>query len=221
VPYCRFDIAGLDHIPASGPVILAANHRSYFDPMALGFALARLGRPVRFLAKQELFAAPVVGQLARSFGAIPVERGSGSSRPLDAAARALAGGEVVVILPQGTIPRGEAFFAPDLVGRSGVIRLARATGAPIIPVGLWGTEAVWPRSAKLPNVWNVWNPPLVRVHVGAPVDQHPGSVTKELQRVLAAISALLPPLAERSTVPTAAQLARTYPSGKQVASPPA
>ena len=221
VPYCRFDIAGLDHVPPSGPVILAANHRSYFDPMALGFALARLGRPVRFLAKRELFATPVVGQLARSFGAIPVDRGSGSTGPLDAAAHALAGGEVVVILPQGTIPRGDAFFAPDLVGRSGVVRLARMSGAPVVPVGLWGTEQVWPRSAKLPNVWRVRNPPSVRVHVGPPVEIRRGSVVRELEQILGAISALLPPLGERSIVPTAEQLARTYPSGKQVTSPPA
>jgi putative phosphoserine phosphatase/1-acylglycerol-3-phosphate O-acyltransferase len=221
VPYCRFDIAGLDHIPSTGPVILAANHRSYFDPMALGFALARLGRPVRFLAKRELFAAPVLGQLARSFGAIPVDRGSGSSGPLDAAARALAGGEVVMILPQGTIPRGEAFFAPDLTGRSGVVRLARMSGAPVVPVGLWGTELVWPRSAKLPNVWNVWNPPQVRVHVGAAIEPRRGSIASELERILGAITALLPPVADRMVVPTAEQLARTYPSGKAVASPPA
>ncbi len=221
VPYCRFDIAGLDHIPATGPVILAANHRSYFDPMALGFALARLGRPVRFLAKRELFATPVVGQLARSFGAIPVDRGSGDLGPLEAAARALAGGEVVVILPQGTIPRGDAFFAPDLVARSGVARLARMSGAPVVPVGLWGTEDVWPHSAKLPNVWNVVSPPTVRVHVGPTVVLGRGSVARQLERIVEAISALLPPLAERTLTPSAEQLARTYPSGKQVTSPPA
>ena len=212
VPYCRFDIGGLDHLPRTGPVIVAANHRSYFDPVAIGFALAKLGRPARVLAKRELFDAPVVGQLARAFGAIPVDRGSGSAEPLEAAARALAAGELVVILPQGTIPRGEAFFAPELTGRTGVIRLARATGAPVVPLGLWGTEDVWPRSARLPNLWNVWNPPAVRVRVGPAVAlAGRGPVGADLRRVLDAITAQLPADATRPVTPTAAQLARTYP----------
>lgn len=222
VPYCRFDIGGLDHLPAHGPVIVAANHRSYFDPVAIGFALARLGRPARVLAKKELFDAPLVGQLARAFGAIPVDRGTGSDAPLEAAAQSLAAGEVVVILPQGTIPRGEAFFAPELTGRTGVVRLARATGAPVVPLGLWGTEEVWPRSARLPNLWNVWDPPTVRVRVGAPVPlSGRGAVAADLRRVLDAIGALLPDDARRTVVPTDAQLARTHPRGTRVTSAPA
>ena len=220
VPYCRFDIGGLDYVPTEGPAIIAANHRSYFDPMALGFALARLGRPVRFLAKKELFDAPIVGQLARAFGAISVDRGSGSGKPLDAAARALDAGEIVVILPQGTIPRGEAFFDPELHAKTGVVRLAHTTGAPVIPIGLWGTEHVWPRSAKLPNFLNVLHPPVVRIRVGAPVSLRGSSTSADLSAVLHAISALLPTEAARRVWPTAEQLARTYPAGKAVASPP-
>ncbi len=70
-PYARFDIDGVGRIPRRGPVILAANHRSYFDVVALAIVAARLGRPVRFLAKRELFDAPVVGQLARALGGNP------------------------------------------------------------------------------------------------------------------------------------------------------
>jgi putative phosphoserine phosphatase/1-acylglycerol-3-phosphate O-acyltransferase len=221
VPYCRFDIGGLDHVPAHGPVIIAANHRSYFDPVAIGFALAKLGRPARVLAKRELFDAPVVGQLARAFGAIPVDRGTGSAAPLEAAARALAAGELVVILPEGTIPRGEAFFAPELHGRTGVIRLARASGAPVVPLGLWGTEAVWPRSARLPNLWNVWSPPTVRVRVGPAVPlSGRGAPAADLRRVLDAITGQLPPEARAVVQPTEAQLARTYPPGRRVTSTP-
>ena len=90
--------------PTSGPVLVAANHRSYFDVAALALVAARLGRPVRFLAKRELFDAPVIGQLARALGGIPVDRGSGSDRPLREATRALHAGEVVVILPAGNDP---------------------------------------------------------------------------------------------------------------------
>ncbi len=111
-PYARFDLTGLEHIPSHGPVLLASNHRSYFDVAAIGMVAARLGRPVRFLAKQEVFDAPVVGPLARSLGGIAVERGAGSSEPMRRAAAALRAGEVVIVLPQGTIPRGESFFDP-------------------------------------------------------------------------------------------------------------
>src|SRR4029453_19228255 len=66
LPWGRFDIDGVERIPAAGPAILVANHRSYFDPMALGMALARRGRAVRFLGKREVFDAPVIGSLARA-----------------------------------------------------------------------------------------------------------------------------------------------------------
>ena len=81
-PYARFDICGLENIPGSGPVLLATNHRSYFDVAAIGIVAARLGRPVRFMAKREVFDAPIVGHLARALGGIQVDRGSGSSDPM-------------------------------------------------------------------------------------------------------------------------------------------
>jgi putative phosphoserine phosphatase / 1-acylglycerol-3-phosphate O-acyltransferase len=195
IPYARFAFEGVNHIPTSGPVILAANHRSYFDPLVIAFLLAKAGRNGRFLAKKEVVDAPVVGQVVRAFGTIRVERGSGSDQPLEQAADALAGGEVVVILPQGTIPRGEAFFAPTLVGRPGVARLAAMTGAPVVPVGLWGTELVWPRNAKVPNVANVTAPPLVSAKAGKPVKQLKGTrkaAAADTDRVMKSISALLP-----------------------------
>lgn len=170
VPYARFDVGGTDHLPADGPVIVAVNHRSYFDPVAIGMALARTGRPARFLAKKEVFDAPVVGQIVKALGTIRVDRGSGSSTPLDQALKALEAGEVVVILPEGTIPRGPAFFEPQLQGRRGVAELASKSGAPVVPMGLWGTENVWPRSSKFPMVWNVTSPPTVTMRMGPPVD---------------------------------------------------
>ena len=89
-PYARFDISGLENIPSTGPVLLAANHRSYFDVAALALVAARVGRPVRFLGKKEIFDAPVVGIVARSIGGIPVDRGHGSDQPLRAARSGLA-----------------------------------------------------------------------------------------------------------------------------------
>ncbi len=215
VPYARFDISGVEHLPADGPAIVVGNHRSYFDPMALGMALAKRGRPVRFLGKKEVFDAPIVGQLARAMGGIRVERGTGSDEPLAEAAAALEMGEIVAMMPQGTIPRGPAFFDPVLKGRWGAARLAAMTGAPVIPVGLWGTERVWPRSERLPNVLALRHPPTVAVKVGPPVAGLTGeSPDADTQTIMAAITKLLPPEARKKRTPTEEELARTYPGGK-------
>ena len=93
-PYARFDLRGLEHVPRRGPVLLASNHRSYFDVAALALVAARIGRPVRFLAKQEIFDAPVVGRVARALGGIPVDRGGGSGAPMRAGCRVTARGRV-------------------------------------------------------------------------------------------------------------------------------
>ena len=106
MPGVRFDIEGLDRIPTEGPAILVGNHRSYFDGLAIGFTVSQVGRPLRFLGKKEVFDVPVVGQLASALGGIRVDRGTGSDEPLQAAAEALTAGQLVMLMPQGTIPRG-------------------------------------------------------------------------------------------------------------------
>jgi putative phosphoserine phosphatase / 1-acylglycerol-3-phosphate O-acyltransferase len=174
----------------------------------------RAGRPLRFLGKKEVFDAPVIGPIATALGGIRVDRGTGSGAPLREAERALAAGEVVALMPQGTIPRGRAFFDPELRGRPGAARLAAATGAPVVPLGLWGTEQVWPRSSRLPNVANVTHPPTVRVRVGAPVRGLTGDVDADTRRIMQAITRLLPAEARRRHEPTKEELVRTYPPGK-------
>ena len=213
LPWVKFDIAGVDRIPATGPAIIVANHRSYFDPLALGATLARRHRAVRFLGKREVFDAPVVGQVARALGGIRVDRASGSDEPLTAAAAALASGELVAILPQGTIPRGRAFFDPELKGRWGAARLAALSRVPVVPIGMWGTEKVWPRSERAPRVWNVTHPPTVRVRVGDPVELKYRSADADTRRIMRAISELLPARAREPYEPTADELALTLPAG--------
>jgi putative phosphoserine phosphatase/1-acylglycerol-3-phosphate O-acyltransferase len=212
-PYAKFDIEGEDLVPRDGPVILVANHRSYFDVAAVAMLVARTGRPVRFLGKKEVFDAPVIGQLAAAMGGIRVDRGTGSDEPLKAAADALAAGEMVALMPQGTIPRGKAFFEPKLKGRWGAARLAAMSGATVVPVGVWGTEKVWPRNARLPNVLNVVDPPLIRVRVGEPVALKHKSVEADTKRIMAAIVELLPAEARVPHEPTPEELARTLPPG--------
>ena len=179
----------------------------------MSVVFARSGRTVRFLGKKEVFDVPVFGQLATAMGGIRVDRGTGSDEPLEAAADALAGGEVVAIMPQGTIPRGRAFFEPELKDRWGAARLAALTKSPVIPIGLWGTEKVWPRSSRLPNVLNVTNPPEVRIRVGPPVELKYRSLDADTKRIMKAITKLLPAEARKQVKPTAEQLAATYPPG--------
>jgi putative phosphoserine phosphatase/1-acylglycerol-3-phosphate O-acyltransferase len=215
IPYARFDISGVENLPKTGPAIVVGNHRSYFDPMAMAVALAKGGRPVRFLGKKEVFDAPIVGQLAKAMGGIRVERGTGSDEPLAAAAAALVAGEVVALMPQGTIPRGPAFFDPVLKGRWGAARLAEMTGAPVIPIGLWGTEKVWPRSERLPNVLALGHPPTITVSVGPPVKGLTGKdADADTKKIMSAISKQLPAEARKKRTPTEEELKLTYPGGK-------
>lgn len=207
-PFARFRIEGAEHVPATGPGIVVANHRSYFDPVALVVLAARAGRALRFLGKKEVFDVPLVGAVVRSLGHIRVDRETPSTAPVDAATAALAAGELVCVLPQGTIPRGQAFFGP-MEGRPGAARLAARSGAPVIPVGLWGTEEVWPRSSKVPLVWNVLRPPRVQVRAGPPVALGGDDETADTSTLLAGIERLLP--APRARPPTDAEIRRATP----------
>ena len=215
IPYARFDIEGTENIPADGAGIIVGNHRSYFDPLAIGLTLAKQGRPVRFLGKKEVFDAPGIGAALKAMGGIRVDRGTGSDEPLKEAAAALDAGQLVALMPQGTIPRGPAFFDPVLAGRWGAARLVAMTGASVIPIGLWGTEQVWPRSSRLPNVLNLTHPPTIRIRVGEPVKGLTGkSADADTKRIMKAIADLLPPEARVKRTPTQEELARTYPPGK-------
>ncbi len=212
-PYARFDVAGSEHIPSSGPAILVGNHRSYFDPAAIMMAVGPSKRSLRFLGKREVFDAPIIGPLAKAAGGIPVDRGTGNDAPLEAAQAAIEHGDIVGLMPQGTIPRGAAFYDPVLRGRWGAARLAAATRAPVIPVGIWGTEHVWPRSSRLPRVFNVLTPPEIRVRVGPPVELKYRSPDADTKRIMAAITALLPAEAHLAHTPSAEEIARALPPG--------
>ena len=211
-PYARFDVAGTEHIPRTGPAILVGNHRSYFDVPAMIQMMRRTGRTGRILAKRELFDVPVVGALATALGGIPVDRASGGQESFEHAAVALEGGELVCLLPQGTIPRGEKFYDPVLKGRTGAARLAAMTGAPVIPFGVWGTEDVWPRSEPVPRMFNLTDPPRVRVRVGPPVELKLRSAAADTRRIMRAITDCLPPEARERREPTAEEIRLATPA---------
>lgn len=133
-------IEGSERIPADGPCLLASNHISYFDPIAVAFVTDRAGRRVRTMTKVELFEHWIMGPIMRGFGNIPVDRGSADARALELAAATLAAGECVVVYPEGTLSGN----LEPMAGRTGVARLAKAAGLPIVPLGLWGTHRVIP-----------------------------------------------------------------------------
>ena len=211
-PLARFEFSGVHNIPAEGPVILVFNHRSYFDPAAVGLVAAKAKRNVRSLGKKEVFDVPLVGRILKGIGGVRVDRGTGSDEPLDAAAAALRGGEALMMAPQGTIPRGPAFFDPVLKGRWGAARLAAMTHAPVIPIGLWGTEKVWPRSERIPRI-PLGERPLVQVSVGGPVELTYDDPGRDTEAIMAALVDQLPPEAREHREPTEEELALTYPPG--------
>ncbi|MBM6401719.1 HAD-IB family hydrolase [Phycicoccus sonneratiae] len=217
-PYARFDVAGTENIPRTGPAILVGNHRSYFDIPAMIQMMRRTGRTGRILAKKELFDVPVVGALASALGGIPVDRAGGGQESFEHAAVALAGGELVCLLPQGTIPRGAKFYDPVLKGRTGAARLAAATGAPVIPFGVWGSEKVWPRSSTLPRMLSLTDPPTVRVRVGPPVEVLGRSAAADTRRIMEAIVDCLPPEAREERTPTEEEIRLATPGGRSARS---
>ncbi len=133
--YFRLARLGREHVPASGPVLLAANHRSFLDPFVIG---AMVRRPVYYVAKKELFENRLQGWFLNALGAFPVDRGASDAEMLETARTILERGDAVVIFPEGTRIRAGALGAP----KRGVGRLALETGAPIVPVALIGTEHV-------------------------------------------------------------------------------
>jgi putative phosphoserine phosphatase/1-acylglycerol-3-phosphate O-acyltransferase len=212
LPTVRLDVEGVEKIPRTGAVIAVFNHRSYFDAPVIGNVLSRTGRTFRFLGKKEVFDAPLVGIFAKMGGGIRVNRSSGSDEPLEAAIKVLRAGEAISMAPEGTIPRGPAFYDTELKGRWGAARLAAATHAPVIPVGLWGTEKVWPRNARLPRL-RFDERPEIRVRVGDPVPLTYRSPDSDTKRIMSALMDLLPPEARIPKTPTAEELAATYPPG--------
>jgi 1-acyl-sn-glycerol-3-phosphate acyltransferase len=130
---------GREQVPASGGVILAANHVSHADWLTFARYVWDSGRVPRFLAKESLFRVPGVGTVLRGARQIPVSRGTSAARQsLDQAVQALARGECVCIYPEGTTTKDPDFW--PMVPRTGVARLALTTDAPVVPVAQWGPQ---------------------------------------------------------------------------------
>ncbi len=152
--YFRLARIGREHLPRTGPLLLASNHRSFFDPFVIG-TLVR--RPVYYMAKRELFEKRWQAWVLNALGAFPVDRGAGDSDAMDTARAILRRGDCVVVFPEGTRVRPGPLGEP----RRGVGRLALETGAPVAPVAVIGSDAVR-------RGWRI-RPRKVRIRVGRPL----------------------------------------------------
>jgi 1-acyl-sn-glycerol-3-phosphate acyltransferase len=190
--WVRLDCQGLRNIPGDGPVIIAANHVSYFDPLCLGVAIHTAGRQVRFLAKSELFESRLLGGILRGAGQIPVYRETRDAhQALTDAVAAMREGAAVAIYPEGTTTRNPDFS--PMAAKNGVARLAALTGAPVVPVGQWGAQLLFTRGKLGPfrrgiRVVERVGPPI---DLGLAPDATLTEVNQAKDKVMAAIAALV------------------------------
>lgn len=174
-------VEGRENVPLTGPVIFASNHLSFIDSIAIPVAAPR---PVHFLAKSSYFEGTgMKGALSKTFfesiGAIPVRRGAGQAAldALDLQRQLLEDGLAVALYPEGTRSTDGRLYK----GRTGVAFLALQTGAPVVPVGLIGTDKVMPVGAKMPSMSE-----RITVRFGQPLDLSPhGPATSGKARRLA------------------------------------
>jgi len=176
----RVRIEGREHVPSSGPAVVAANHQSFCDSLVIPLVVRRR---VTFLAKAEYFDAKRTAWLFRALGQIPIHRqgGDASARALATAREVLGQGNLISLYPEGT----RSIDGNVHRGRTGVARLALECGVPVVPVGISGTDRIQPVGSR-------WFRPFksVRVSFGPPmtfespalVDAETGRTSNELLR---------------------------------------
>jgi 1-acyl-sn-glycerol-3-phosphate acyltransferase len=161
----RLRVEGADRVPSSGSAIVAGNHVSALDGVALALATGSRGRRMtRFLVAAEFFRKLWCGWALRLYRQIPIRRGARDQGALDVAIETIRGGALAGIFPEGAVnPEPEAGL---LRGRKGAARIALATDAPVVPVGIWGTQARWPKPGlHLRRPWR----PAVAISYGEPI----------------------------------------------------
>jgi len=155
----RTRVDGLEHLPSSGATIVAFNHISALDGPVLAIEIGRrIKRESRFLVAAEFFRKGFFGWILRRYDQIPIRRGEGDGSALEAALTAVKEGVLLAVAPEGTVNPD-----PDTLMRirSGVARIALPSGAPVIPVGIWGTHRRWPATGR--SWGRPWRPSLAIV----------------------------------------------------------
>ena len=160
------DWHGYQHFPRKGGMLVAGNHLSYVDWAAMALFVHEAGRYPAFMIKSSAFDVKGIGALLRGCGQLPVRRGEAdAANVLKVAEQALADGECVIIYPEGTATRDPEQW--PMVAKTGVARLALASGVPVVPVATWGAQDILPYGTTKPHLW-----PRHTVHMlaGPPVD---------------------------------------------------
>ena len=141
-------MTGREHIPATGPVILAPVHRSFAD---FGFAAFCTKRKLFFMTKDEMWKNKYLGKLLLTVGAFPVHRESADREALQRAEEVLRQGQVLVLFPEGTRRAGPVI--EDLM--EGATFLSARTGAPIVPIGIGGSDLAMPKGSTIPKPYTI------------------------------------------------------------------
>ncbi len=168
--YLRGRVYGAENVPKSGPLIVASNHASDFDPPILSCSLRR---PVAFMAKEELFKIPLLKQGIELYGAYPVKRGSADRSAIRAAINCLSEGWAVGLFLQGTRTTDARIPEPKL----GAVLIAAKAKVPILPVSLWGTEAIFVKGSPVPRSVPV------TVRIGEVIEAPTSTKREELEAV--------------------------------------
>jgi 1-acyl-sn-glycerol-3-phosphate acyltransferase len=178
--------SGTEHIPISGPAVIATNHVGYLDFVFAGYGARERKRLVRFMAKQEVFQNRVSGPLMRGMKHIPADRFGQAGAAIDRSIDAIRQGEVVGMFPEGTISRS---FVPR-AGKSGAARIAMEAGAPLIPGAVWGSQRILTKARPKNFERNL----AITVDFGPPIDyatgDDPRSVTDRLMKEISELVAL-------------------------------
>ncbi|CAN1208739.1 lysophospholipid acyltransferase family protein [Tumidithrix helvetica PCC 7403] len=138
-------IYGAECVPQKGPLIVVSNHASDFDPLIVSNCV---GRPVAYMAKEELFQIPVLKTAIKLYGAYPVKRGSGDRAAIRAALESLENGWATGVFLQGTRTPDGRITDPKL----GAALIAAKTQTSLLPISVWGTEKILPKGAKFPRL---------------------------------------------------------------------
>ncbi len=172
----KITVTGAEHIPATGPGVVATNHVGYLDFTFVGYAVRERGRLLRFLAKREIFDHPVAGPLMRGMKHVPVDRFGRPMEALRAAVEALQRGELIGMFPEATISRS---FVPS-TAKSGAARMAMDASAPLIPGAVWGSQRLLTKGRPRNLQRNV----AITVAFGPPVDYAPGDDAADVSKRL-------------------------------------
>jgi 1-acyl-sn-glycerol-3-phosphate acyltransferase len=182
----RYRMRGLDNIPKRGAFVIAPNHVSNFDPLAVAYLVWRGGRVPRFLAKASVFRVPLLGWLLRFTGQIPVERSGGGADPLAAAGRLISDELAVIVYPEGTLTRDPGEW--PMRGKIGAVRLALEHGIPLIPMAHFGAQQIMPRYGGRLRFFPRKD---VEMLVGPPLDLTPWAGRRDARALNEATSALM------------------------------